>query len=107
MDDTQYNIVSQDEVATPDSGYTAGYSDSGSVYYPGGYPGARSYYPNYGGGLGSFFGLFGGGPSYIPQQRPIYPPASQPYYGRPYGEPRSRSSARRVDPDYPYRGPRY
>jgi hypothetical protein len=112
MDDTQYNIVSQDEVGTPDAGYAGGYGDGGR-YYPG-YPGNRTYYPNgYGGGLGSFFGLFGGG-SYVPQQRPIYPPAAQPYYGGPFGELRSRSSEdrrfvapRRVDPDYPYRGQRY
>ena len=112
MDDTQYNIVSQDEVGTPDTGYAGGYGDGGR-YYPG-YPGNRTYYPNgYGGGLGSFFGLFGGG-SYVPQQRPIYPPAAQPYYGGPFGELRSRSSEdrrfvapRRVDPDYPYRGQRY
>jgi membrane carboxypeptidase/penicillin-binding protein len=112
VDDTQYNIVSQDEVATPDTGYAGGYGDGGR-YYPG-YPGNRTYYPNgYGGGLGSFFGLFGGG-SYVPQQRPIYPPAAQPYYGGPFGELRSRSSEdrrfvapRRVDPDYPYRGQRY
>jgi hypothetical protein len=76
------------------------------VDYPD-YPGNRTYYPNYGGGLGSFFGLFGGGPSYVPQRRPIYRPASQPYYGGPFGEPRSRSSARPVDRDYPYRGQRY
>ena len=81
MDDTQYNIVSQDEVATPDTGYAGGYGDGGRTYYPGGYQGGRSYYPNgFGGGLGSFFGLFGGGPSYVPQQRSIYPPAAQPYY---------------------------
>ena len=110
MDDTQYNIVSQDEVGTPDTGYAGGYGDGGR-YYPG-YPGNRTYYGN-GGGLGSFFGLFGGG-SYVPQQRPIYPPAAQPYYGGPFGELRSRSSEdrrfvapRRVDPDYPYRGQRY
>jgi len=110
IDDTQYNIVSQDEVGTPDTGYAGGYGDGGR-YYPG-YPGYRSYYPN--GGLGSFFGLFGGGQSYVPQQRPIYPPTAQPYYGGPFGELRSRSSEdrrflapRRVDPDYPYRGQRY
>src|SRR6516164_577657 len=79
IDDTQYNIVSQDEVGTPDTGYAGGYGDGGR-YYPG-YPGYRSYYPN--GGLGSFFGLFGGGQSYVPQQRPIYPPTAQPYYGGP------------------------
>jgi penicillin-binding protein 1A len=120
MDDTQYNIVSQDEVATPDTGYAGGYGDSGRdagrVYYPGGYQGSRTYYPNNGyggGGLGSFFGLFGGGATYAQPQRPVYPPATQPNYGL-FGELRSRSSEdrryvtpRRVDPDYPYRGQRY
>ncbi len=120
MDDTQYNIVSQDEVATPDTGYAGGYGDngrdSGRVYYPGGYQGSRTYYPNNGyggGGLGSFFGLFGGGATYAQPQRPVYPPATQPNYGL-FGEMRSRSSEdrrfvapRRVDPDYPYRGQRY
>jgi penicillin-binding protein 1A len=120
MDDTQYNIVSQDEVGTPDTGYAGGYGDtgrdSGRVYYPGGYQGSRTYYPNSGyggGGLGSFFGLFGGGATYAQPQRPVYPPATQPNYGL-FGELRSRSSEdrryvapRRVDPDYPYRGQRY
>ena len=63
MDDTQFNIVSQDEVAIPDTGYAGGYGDGGRVYYPS-YPSDRTYYPNSYGGLGSFFGLFGGGPSY-------------------------------------------
>ena len=114
MDDTQYNIVSQDEVATPDTGYAGGYGDGDRVYYPS-YPSDRTYYPNSYGGLGSFFGLFGGGPTYVqPQQRPLYPPAAQPNYGGQFGELRSRSSEdrrfvapRRVDPDYPYRGQRY
>ena len=106
MDDTQFNIVSQDEVAIPDTGYAGGYGDGDRVYYPS-YPSDRTYYPNSYGGLGSFFGLFGGGPSYVPQQRPIPPPAAQPYYGGPFGEQRSRSSARRADPYYPYRGQRY
>jgi penicillin-binding protein 1A len=107
MEDTQYNIVSEGEVATPDSGYAGGYGDGGRVYYPNGFPGSRSYYPNYGGGLGSFFGLFGGGSTYYQQQRPIYPPAAQPNYGGQFGELRSRSSSRRADPYYPYRGQRY
>ena len=59
------------------------------------------------GGLGSFFGLFGGAPSYVPQQRPIPRSAAQPYYSGPFGEQRSRSSARRADPYYPYRGQRW
>jgi penicillin-binding protein 1A len=106
MDDTQFNIVSQDEVAIPDTGYAGGYGDGDRVYYPS-YPSDRTYYPNSYGGLGSFFGLFGGGPSYVPQQRPIPPSAAQPNYGSPFGEQRSRSSSRRADPYYPYRGQRY
>jgi hypothetical protein len=118
MDDTQYDIVSQSEVATPDTGYAGGYGDGGRTYYPGGYyQGNRAYYPNaYGGGglfgNGGFFGLFGG-PTYVQPQRPIYPPAAQRGGGT-YGELRSRSSEerrfvapRRIDPDYPYRGQRY
>jgi penicillin-binding protein 1A len=130
FDDTQYNIVSQDEVGTPDAGYASGYGsgyadggrDSGRAYYPNGYPGQgnRSYYGNGGGGvLGGFFGLFGGGgQTYAPQQqqqqRPVYPPAAQPGTGGLFGELRSRPSEerrfvapRRVDPDYPNRGQRY
>ena len=92
MDDTQFNIVSQDEVATPDTGYAGGYGDGDRVYYPTAIRASRTYYPNSYGGLGSFFGLFGGGPSYVQQQRPIPPPAAQPNYGGPFGEQRSRSS---------------
>ncbi len=113
IDDTQYNMVSEGEVATPDVGYAGGgyYGDGGRAYYPGGYYQGRTYYGG-GGGLGSFFGLFGA-PSYQ-QQRPMYPPTAQPNYGGQFGELRSRSSEdrrfvapRRVDPDYPYRGQRW
>src|SRR5580704_181719 len=52
MEDTQWQLVSQSEVATPDTGYAGGYGDGGRTYYPGGYyQGNRAYYPNaYGGG---------------------------------------------------------
>jgi penicillin-binding protein 1A len=105
MDDTQYNIVPQNEVASPDTGYGDGYADtgrdSGRTYYPGGYyQGNRTFYPNgynAGGGLfgnGGLFGLFGG--QAFQPQRPAYPPATQ-------GE-RRLVAPRRVDPDYLYRG---
>ena len=80
--DTQYSMVSQYEVASPEENYSSGgYADGG---YP--YGGSRSYYGSGGGNpFASFFGLFAPQQNYAPPpQRPIYPPAArqqqQPQY---------------------------
>jgi penicillin-binding protein 1A len=75
--DTQYNIVSQYEVAAPEENYSSGYyADSGERGYP--YGGNRSYYGSGGGNpFASFFGLFAPQQNYAPPQRPIYPPAAR------------------------------
>jgi hypothetical protein len=79
--DTQYNMVSQYEVAGPEDNYSSGggyYADSGERGYP--YGGNRSYYGSGGGNpFASFFGLFAPQQNYAPPQpqRPIYPPAAR------------------------------
>ena len=76
--DTQYNMVSQYEVATPDENYASGgyAADGGERGYP--YGGDRSYYGGGGNPFASFFGLFAPQQNYAPQpQRPIYPPAAR------------------------------
>jgi penicillin-binding protein 1A len=73
--DTQYSMVSQYEVASPEENYSSGgYADGGG--YP--YGGNRSYYGGGGNPFASFFGLFAPQQNYAPQpQRPIYPPAAR------------------------------
>jgi len=77
--DTQYNMVSQYEVASPDENYSysSGYAtDGGERGYP--YGGYRNYYGSSGGNpFASFFGLFAPQQNYAPPQRPIYPPAAR------------------------------
>ncbi|HMA72404.1 MAG TPA: transglycosylase domain-containing protein [Xanthobacteraceae bacterium] len=110
VEETQYALVSPNEVATDELGDGEAYlrdpnaGDRG--YYAGGQPGGGYYYtqrPNTNG----FFGLFG---LFAPPQRQFFPPppSSSPYGG--YGDLRSRSAEdrrwappRRVDPDVPWR----
>ena len=76
--DTQYSMVSQYEVASPDENYSSGgyAADGGERGYP--YGGNRSYYGAGGGNpFASFFGLFAPQQNYAPPQRPIYPPAAR------------------------------
>jgi membrane carboxypeptidase/penicillin-binding protein len=105
LDETQYAMVSQDEVYSardPGDGETGGYAQPG-------YNGNGSYNGGYqsGGGLfqGGLFGLFA--PQQQQQQRPVYPPNGSGYYGQ-SGDLRSRTTEdrrwvppRRVDPDVP------
>jgi hypothetical protein len=76
--DTQYNMVSQYEVASPDENYSysSGYADGGERGYP--YGGYRNYYGSGGSNpFAGFFGLFAPQQNYAPPQRPIYPPAAR------------------------------
>ena len=76
--DTQYNMVSQYEVASPDENYSysSGYADGGERGYP--YGGYRNYYGSGGSNpFASFFGLFAPQQNYALPQRPIYPPAAR------------------------------
>jgi penicillin-binding protein 1A len=77
--DTQYNMVSQYEVGSPDENYaySSGYApEGGERGYP--YGGYRNYYGSGGGNpFASFFGLFAPQQNYAPPQRPIYPPAAR------------------------------
>jgi penicillin-binding protein 1A len=84
--DTQYNMVSQYEVASPEENYSSSggyYADNGERGYP--YGGNRSYYGSGGGNpFASFFGLFAPQQNYAPPQqnyappqRPVYPPAAR------------------------------
>jgi penicillin-binding protein 1A len=113
VEETQYSLVSQDEVAT------GGDPGDGEAYARVPNQGSRGYYSSspYGGGYyaerpssGGFFqgGLFGGlfgQQQPQPQQRQVYPPS-----GGAYGDLRARSTEerrwvppRRVDPDVPWR----
>ncbi len=108
LQDTQYNFVSQGEIAAPEDTYAnGGYAAGGGAYYPNGY-GDRSSYgggAGLGGALGSFFGLFAPQQSYQPQ-RPIYPPVAQPRTYSRSTEDRRYAAPRRIDPD-PYRSQRW
>ena len=111
LQDTQYNFVSQYEVASPEENYSnGGYAAGGGallskrlrrpLFLRGGGGG-------FGGALGSFFGLFAPQQNYQPQ-RPIYPPVAQPRTGT-YSrsaEDRRYAAPRRADPD-PYRSQRW
>jgi membrane peptidoglycan carboxypeptidase len=84
--DTQYNMVSQYEVASPEDNYSSGggyAADGGERGYP--YGGNRGYYGSANNNpFASFFGLFAPQQTYAPpqqnyapQQRQVYPPAAR------------------------------
>ena len=106
VEETQYYLVSPDEVATNDLGDGEAYlrdpKAGGQGYYSGSPYGGYYYYPQRPNPRGFFLGdLFGG--LFGPPQRQFFPPPSS---GGAYGDLRPRSSddrrwipPRRVDPD--------